>query len=108
MLKQKKQTIGFYIIWAAVGLVALMIFWRFWELLALAIILDIIFYPLYHWVHQHTKMPNFSAGLVVLTVALIIAGPLLLIGQQIFFELSDLYRSLHVGNWGPFSAGSLQ
>lgn len=95
-MKQNTQTIGFFILLALAGLVVIFIFWPFWELLAFAIILAVLFYPLYKRIQEQTKMPNMSAGFVVFIMALIIAGPVLLIGQQVFSELVNLYRSVHL------------
>jgi predicted PurR-regulated permease PerM len=96
MLNQKKQTIGFFVLLAIAALIVLKIFWPFWELLAFAIILSVLFHPLYNRINSHTKMPNITAGFVVLIIALIIAGPVLLIGQQVFYELADFYKSLNL------------
>ncbi len=81
-----------------VGLVVLAIFWPFWELLAFAVILTLLFQPLYERIHKETKMPNLSAGFVVAVIAVIVAGPVLLVGQQVFFELSDFYHTLNLGD----------
>lgn len=83
---------------AIVGLVVVRIFWPFWELLAFAIILALLFHPLYNRIAKDSHSPNFSAGFVVLIIAMIIAGPVLLIGQQVFFELADFYKSLNLDN----------
>lgn len=98
MLKQKNETIGFFILLGLAGLVVLMIFWPFWQLLALAVILAMLFYPLYSRIEAQLKMPNMSAGVVVFIMALIIAGPVLFIGQQVFFQLADFYKSLNLNN----------
>jgi predicted PurR-regulated permease PerM len=95
-MKQNSQTIGFFILLGAVGLVVLYIFRPFWELLAFAVILAVLFHPLYNRIERETKMPNMSSGFVVFIMALIIAGPVLLIGQQVFYELADFYRSLNL------------
>jgi predicted PurR-regulated permease PerM len=98
MLKQTSQQIGFYILLALAALVVARIFWPFWELLAFAIILSILFHPLYDRLQTHTKMPNLSAGFVVFIIALIIAGPVWFLGQQIFFELAAFYRTLNLSD----------
>ncbi len=97
-MKQKTQTIGFFVLLAAAALIVLKIFWPFWELLAFALILAVLFHPLYERLERHLKAPNLNAGFVVLLIAIIIAGPVLLIGQQVFFELANFYRSLNLGN----------
>jgi predicted PurR-regulated permease PerM len=98
MSKQNTQTIGFFILLALAGLVVFLIFWPFWELLAFALILAVLFHPLYHRLEEHSKMPNMSAGFVVFIIAAIIAGPVLLIGQQVFYELANFYKSLNLDN----------
>jgi predicted PurR-regulated permease PerM len=98
LAKNKSQTIGFFILLALAGLAVARIFWPFWELLALAIILAIIFHPLYARLAGYTKMPRLSAGVVVLIMALIIAGPVLLIGQQVFYELANFYGTINLGS----------
>lgn len=95
MLKQKTQTISFYILFALVALAVIMVFRPFWQLLAFALILAMLFHPLYERIMRHTNMPNLSAGFVVFMIAAIIVGPVFLIGQQVFFELANFYRSLN-------------
>ncbi len=108
MLKQKTQTISFFVLLAIVALIILKIFWPFWELLAFAVVLAVLFHPFYNRIVQHTKMPNMSAGFVVLLIAAIIAGPVLLIGQQVFFELANFYKSLNLDNLAGQSNNFIQ
>jgi len=75
MPNKKSQTIGFFILLALAGLAVLYVFWPFWKLLAFALILAVLFHPLYHRLEEHSKMPNMSAGFVVFIIAAIIAGP---------------------------------
>lgn len=98
MYKSKTNILGFYILLAIAGLVVLKIFWPFWELLAFAVILAVLFHPFYDYLNDHSNTPNLSAGFVVLIIAAIIVGPIWLIGQQVFFELADFYRSLNLGS----------
>ncbi|MDE2312452.1 MAG: AI-2E family transporter [Patescibacteria group bacterium] len=98
-MKPKTQTIGFYVLFALAGLVVFFLLWPFWELLAFAVILAILFHPFYERIEKHANMPNLTALFVVVLIALIIIGPLFLIGQQLFFELAGLYQNLHLGNW---------
>jgi predicted PurR-regulated permease PerM len=68
--------------------------------------LAVLFHPFYDYISEHSKAPNLSAGFVVAIIAAIIAGPIWLIGQQVFYELADLYRTLNLGSLsaqsGPF------
>ncbi len=95
MLKAKSETIGFFVLFGLVALVVAMLFWPFSMLLAFAIILAMLFHPIYLKVLGWFKSPDLSAFLVVLLIAIIIAGPMLLIGQQVFYELADLYNTLN-------------
>jgi predicted PurR-regulated permease PerM len=97
MYQAKTQTIGFFVLLGLAAIVAVKLFWPFWELLAFAVILAILFHPLYEKIEVHAKMPNVNALFVVLLIALIIMGPVFLIGQQVFFELADVYKNLHLG-----------
>lgn len=97
-MKSKTQTIGFFVLLGLGCLVVFKIFLPFWQLLAYALILTVLFYPLYSHLEKRTKSPNLTAGFVVTMIALIVAGPLLFIGQQIFFQLADVYRHLNLGN----------
>lgn len=108
MPKNKTETIGFYILLGLAFLVVLMIFWPFWQLLALAIILAMLFFPLYKHIENYSKMPNMSAGFVVFIMAIIIAGPVLLIGQQVFYELANFYRSINLNNLAADSNAFIQ
>jgi predicted PurR-regulated permease PerM len=107
-MKQKTQTISFFVLLAIVALIVLKIFWPFWELLAFAVVLAVLFHPFYNRIVQHTKMPNMSAGFVVIIIAAIIAGPVLLIGQQVYFELANFYRSLNLDNLAGQSNNFIQ
>ena len=107
-MTQKSQTTGFYILLAIAGLVVLNIFWPFWELLAFSVILATLFHPLYKRIADDTHLPNLAAGFVVCIIAIILAGPVLLIGQQVFFELAGLYRGLNLQNFAGQSANFFQ
>jgi predicted PurR-regulated permease PerM len=96
MYQPKTQAVGFYILLGLSGLIVAALYWPFWELLAFALILSILFNPLYRHLEKSTKSPNFSAGVVVLLMAVIIAGPILFLGQQVFFELVNFYNGLHL------------
>ena len=84
-------------LFALVGLAVVMLFWPFWELLAFAIILAVLFHPIYNFLVTRNRMPNMSAGFVVFIIAAIIVGPIWLIGQQVFYELAGLYKTLNLG-----------
>lgn len=107
MLNQKSQTVGFYVLLALAALIVAIIFRPFWELLVFAVILSILFHPFYNKIATDTRMPNLAAAFVVVIIALIIAGPVLLIGQQVFLELANLYPSLHLQDFAS-QAGFVQ
>lgn len=95
MLKAKSETVGFFILFGLMTLVVAMLFWPFLMLLAFSVILAMLFHSIYLKILNRLKSPNLSAFLVVILIAVIIAGPMLLIGQQVFYELIDLYNTLN-------------
>lgn len=98
MTHQKLQVATFLVLLAAVSFLVLMMWLPFIKLLAFAVILAILFHPLYNRLVKQLQSPNLVAGFVVAIIALIIAGPVFLLGQQVYFELAGFYNSLHLNN----------
>lgn len=105
MTNQRLQVATFLVLLVAVSLFVLMMWLPFIKLLAFAVILAILFHPLYKRLVKHLKAPNLIAGFVVAIIAVIIAGPVFLIGQQVFFELADFYKSLNLSDLAGQSGG---
>lgn len=99
MIDNKKlETIGFYVVLSLVGLVVGLMWWPFWQVLALAGIVAVLFLPIYEKINLELKSPNLAASLSVVLILLIIVLPLWLIGQLLFNELVDLYEKFRLGN----------
>lgn len=98
MIDNKKlQTIGFFILWAVVGLLVALIWWPFWQILALAGIVAVLFSPIYERLNQNFKSPGLAAATSAFLVILIIVLPLWLFGQVLFNELVDVYNKFKMG-----------
>ncbi len=94
MTNKRLQLIAFLTVFAAVGLVAVLIWWPYLKLLFLAVVLAILFRPVYDFLAKKIKSEPFAAILTVLLILIIVAGPLYLIGQLVFDELISLYNQL--------------
>lgn len=98
------QKIGFFVLLGLMTLLVAFMWLPFVRLLILAVILAMLFYPVYDRLKIKSHSANFSAGVVMLLIAVIIAGPVLFIGQQVFYELLDLYKLVNPDNWAVQSA----
>lgn len=98
MENTKLETVGFYILFGIVGLIVAMMWWPFWQVLALAGIVAVLFLPVYEKINFELKSPNWAATLSILLILLIIVLPLWLIGQLLFNELVDLYEKFRLGH----------
>lgn len=84
----------------ALFLVFLLIAWilkPFVNIVAFALIISILFYPLYKLLLKRVKKPALASLFTVLIVLSIVALPLWLFGQILFTELSNLFDSYRSG-----------
>ncbi len=84
----------------ALFLVFLLIAWilkPFVNIVAFALIISILFHPLYRFLLKRVKKPSLASLFTVLIVLSIVALPLWLFGQIIFNELSGLFDSYRSG-----------
>lgn len=84
----------------ALFLVFLLIAWilkPFVNIVAFALIISILFHPLYKLLLKRVKKPSLASLFTVLIVLSIVALPLWLFGQIIFNELSGLFDSYRSG-----------
>lgn len=70
------QTIGFFVLLAASVIVAIMIMWPFWHVIALAGILSIVFLPLHRFLLRRMKSNSFAALITIAIILLIVVIPL--------------------------------
>jgi predicted PurR-regulated permease PerM len=96
---KRTQTISFLVVLLAVFILVLMIFKPFVNILALALILAILFRPLYRYLLPRVKHPSIASGLTVLAILLIIFIPIWFFGQVIFNEVISLYERYHNGGF---------
>lgn len=84
----------------ALGLVFFLVAWilqPFVNILAFAVIVAVLFHPVYKMFLQRLKKPAFASLLTVGVILLVIALPIWLFGQIIFNELSDLFQRYRDG-----------
>lgn len=96
-IKQNKQLIGFFALLIVVAIICLMIVWPFWQLLALAGIFAVLFYPLYNKINRDTGSPNLSAIATIIAAFIMALLPLWIIGQLLFNEIIDVYNKFRLG-----------
>ncbi len=96
---KRLQTISFLILMLLVFVVVLVMFRPYVNIIALAIILAILFRPVYLKLAPQVKHPSLAAGLTVLLILLILLVPLWLFGQVIFTEIANLYDRYRAGDF---------
>jgi predicted PurR-regulated permease PerM len=95
--QQNKQLIGFFALLGIVGIIALLMVWPFWQMLALAGIFAVLFHPLYVRVQRDIKNVNWAAVATIFIILIVAFLPLWLIGQVLFNELVDVYNKFRLG-----------
>ncbi len=93
------QTISFLVLLLAVFVLVLFIFKPFVNIIALALILTILFRPLYRKILKRVKYPSVASGLTVVIILLILLVPIWFFGQMIFNELVQLYERYRDGGF---------
>lgn len=63
-----------------------------------AMIIALMFYPVYTFTNYHTKMPNLSAGLTVIIVAATILLPLILISLLVIDQSIQIFTLVNSGD----------
>ncbi len=81
-----------------VGIVVALIWWPFLELLALAGILAVLFWPIYQKMVKGFNSEPLAAIASIIIILFIVMVPLYLIGQLLFNELIGLYNQLKAGS----------
>lgn len=92
-----KQLIGFFALLGVVFIVAFLMVWPFWQMLSLAAILAVLFYPLYIKINTDIASPNLAAITTILIILVVAVLPLWLIGQLLFNELVEVYNKFRLG-----------
>ncbi len=93
------QTISFLALLLIVFIVVLLLFKPFVNLIALAVILAILFHPIYTRILPRVKYPAVASGLTVLLMILIVAVPLWFFGQLLVNEIISLYDRYRSGGF---------
>lgn len=93
------QTISFLVLLLLVFILVLFIFKPFVNIIALAVILAILFHPVYVRLLPRVKYQGIAAALTVLLILLIIAVPIWFFGQVIFNELQNIYERYRAGGF---------
>ncbi len=93
------QTVSFLVLLLLVFILVLFIFKPFVNIIALAIILAILFHPVYVRLLPKVKYQSVASLLTVLLILLIIAIPIWFFGQVIFNEILSLYERYRSGGF---------
>lgn len=85
------------LLFAAALILSFFIFKPYLNILVLAAVFTVIFYPLYQNISRRWsgKFPSLAAFFTVLIATIIIFGPLSILGTQIFREASGIYQQLN-------------
>ena len=98
MFTPRQQLIGFYVLLGFVIFLVGVMWWPFWQLLALSGILAVLFQPVHKWFLLKLKKENLSAFLTLLAIIVVIMVPVWLLGQTLFNELVNVYERFRMGN----------
>ena len=94
MNHQRLQLIAFLILFACVGAVVALMWWPFLNLLALAGIMAVLFWPVYQRFVRAFKNQPMAALACIFIVLFIVMVPLYFMGQLLFNEVVGLYNQL--------------
>jgi predicted PurR-regulated permease PerM len=98
MADQKRiQTISFLVLLAAVMIFVILLLTPFVNILALAVILAILFHPVYNWILGKIGYPSWASLITVVIMLLVIFLPLWLFGQLLWNEVSQAIAQLRDG-----------
>jgi predicted PurR-regulated permease PerM len=76
----------------------------FFPALTWALALGIVAHPLYDWLDSRMAKPNLAAGLAVVLVAVILIGPIIILGQQVMNQVDTSQE----GGWTQWKAKILE
>ena len=93
------HTISFLVLLLVVFILVLFIFKPFVNIIALAVILAILFHPVYVRLLPRVKYPSIASFLTVLLIVLIFAVPIFFFGQVIYSEINSLYERYSNGGF---------
>ncbi len=96
---KRLQTISFLVLLFLVFILVLMIFKPFVNIIALALILSILFRPIYLRLDRAVGSPNLAAALTVILILLIFLIPVWFFGQVIINEITQLYDRYRAGSF---------
>ncbi len=97
-MNYKKLQVITFLSLLVLGLIFIVaIFWPFLNIIALAAILAILFYPLFNRIRERVKSNAWAAGITVVVFVLIIAIPLALFGQILVTEIASLFQRFSSG-----------
>lgn len=91
------QNISFLVLLIAASLFVLFILTPFFNIIAMAFILAILFYPVYKWILNRIKYPSWASFITLLVILLIIFLPLWLFGQLLWNEINDAITQIRNG-----------
>lgn len=98
MASNRIHLISFLICLLLVFVVVVLIAKPFVNILALAIIVAILFHPVYKLFLKYITKPSLASLATILLIILIIALPLWLFGQVIFNQVADLFNKYKTGS----------
>ena len=94
MTHQRLQLIAFFIIFGITGVAVALIWLPFLNLLAMAMILAVLFWPLYQRLVKVVKHEALAALACIVIILFIVLVPLLAMGDLLLREVWDLYNRL--------------
>ncbi len=93
----------FYLLFALIGVLAVIIFWPFLPILAIAASFAVVLYPIFRWWKKVVLKDTLAAMLTLLVFLLILGLPILFIGGRVVVEAQNLYLSLSQNGVGGYA-----
>lgn len=91
------QNISFLVLLVGASLFVLFLLTPFFNIIAMAFILAVLFYPIYQWLLQKINYPSWASLLTLLTILLVIFVPLWLFGHLLWNEVNEAITQIRNG-----------
>ncbi len=91
----KQQAIFSGVLFVVIGILTLMVFWPFLNVLALSIILAVLLTPVYNRIRKAVRFQSLAAALTIILLLVVIIVPVGFIVNNIVSEAQSLYANVN-------------
>jgi predicted PurR-regulated permease PerM len=97
-------TAALVLLFAVLGYLCYQIFKPFFSPIAWAIVLSIVFYPVFSFILRYVKWRSIASILTLITIVVILLGPFSYFSYLISQEIGELIDSVQAGRFEPLNA----